>query len=416
MRLEQERIGSAMNELARNVQVVLDEFRRTGDINPLVHASHSLECMEPEESEEREVLSFRALIDFELKRWARVRDHLTKLIAMEPDNIALVRSLSTVNFELRDYDAVVKNLSDVLIHRQDDLEAADYRRIASALHALGRAKEANDILDAAVRRNPALPIYRDPDFLTKQQAARDRDMPAMLINTQFKSASAFIVTRLADGLHLPRCYVTQVGLSRKDIIPSWLDLLAKGGAICQQHLPADPDVLRALDGVGIDRIVVHTRDPRQSMISAIHHFCKLFSNNTYETTVFTSRLPTDFRQWSFNSQVDYYLDEFFTNDAYWISDWRRVVAERTFSGRILLTSYEKFHRDNRTYFEDVLNFYGVPLDRFDWSGFDIKPEIGALHFRSGKTNEWKDVMSTAQIERANAIMTEAGLDPDGFES
>ena len=60
--------------------------------------------------------------------------------------------------------------------------------------------------------------------------------------------------------------------------------------------------------------------------------------------------------------------------------------------------------------------YDIPFDRFDWSQINVKPETGTLHHRSGKTDEWNEVLSCGQIERANVIMSAAGLEPDSFEN
>lgn len=100
--------------------------------------------------------------------------------------------------------------------------------MSAALHAVGRGDEAIEFLDDAVRRLPALAIYRDENFLERQQAALDRTLPLVFLNTLFKSASMYIATRLEVGLNLPRCYMTQAVLSGDRIIPSWRDLEPTG--------------------------------------------------------------------------------------------------------------------------------------------------------------------------------------------
>jgi hypothetical protein len=289
-----------------------------------------------------------------------------------------------------------------------------YHALSSALDALGRGVEGNAILDDAVRRHPELAFYRSEEFFEYQGAALDRGLPAVMLNTLFKSASIFIATRMVQGLQMPRCYITEPVLRGDEVIPSWLDLFAKGGAICQEHLPASPDVLNALSGAGIDRIVVHTRDPRQSMISGIHHYADQFSAGSFEAKVFVKRLPADYCQWDFSDQADYYLGHRFEQEAEWVANWQRTTREGLFSGRILLTSYERFRQDNRAYFEAILEFYDIPLETFDWTQIDLKPEKGALHYRSGETNEWERVLTKDQIMRANRMMADAGLDPNGF--
>lgn len=112
-------------------------------------------------------------------------------------------------------------------------------------------------------------------------------------------------------------------------------------------MPARPDILAALTEAGIERIVVHTRDPRQSMISGIHHHAGMFANGSFEATVFVTRLPRDYTQWDFAEQADHYLAHRFEQEVRWVADWRKTVREGQFPGRVLLTNYETFRQDNQ---------------------------------------------------------------------
>jgi tetratricopeptide (TPR) repeat protein len=363
-------------------------------------------------AEHEDILTLRVIIDHNLRRWSRAGDHLTKLIEKDPNNPGLYNDLANLNFKIRDFASVVDNLQEYFRLSPNHSDTLPYHAMSSALHALGRMDEADAFLDDAVRQNPGLAIYLDEKFLEHQQAALDRGLPAVLLNTLFKSASMYIATRLSEGLNLPRCYITQAVLRGDRIIPSWLDQFAMGGAVCQEHLPARSDILNNLDRAGVDRIVVHTRDPRQSMISGIHHFADMFSDTSYEAAAFVTRLPADYCQLSFSDQADYFLEHNFEQEARWVADWRRIVSEGDFSGRILLTSYEAFRQDNRAYFEALLAFYDIPFELFDWEHIEVEPKKGTLHYRSGETNEWEKVLSKDQISRANGIMLAVGFDPE----
>ena len=150
-------------------------------------------------------------------------------------------------------------------------------------------------------------------------------------------------------------------------------------------MPARPDILAALTEAGIERIVVHTRDPRQSMISGIHHHAGMFANGSFEATVFVTRLPRDYTQWLFAEQADHYLAHRFEQEVRWVADWRKTVREGQFPGRVLLTNYETFRQDNQAYFEALLALYDIPFEMFDWGQIEAAPEKGTLHYRSGET-------------------------------
>ncbi len=401
-----------MEDLIRDTKILLQNFEQDHDPAPLERMSDRFDQMPWDVAEHEDILVLRMIIDHNLQRWTRSRDHLTNLVKKDPDNPGLYNDLANLNFRIGDFPAVVEALQGYFRLAPNQSNTIPYHAMSSALHALGRMDEADAFLDEAVRNNPGLAIYRKPDFLEQQQAAMDRGLPAVLLNTLFKSASMYIATRLSEGLNLPRCYVTQAVLRGDRIIPSWLDLFAKGGAICQEHLPARADILHDLAAAGVDRIVVHTRDPRQSMISGIHHYGNMFSDTSYEATAAVTRLPPDYCQWSFSDQADYYLEHFFEQEARWVADWRRIVRDGEFSGRILLTSYEAFRQDNRAYFEALLAFYDIPFEMFDWRHIEVTPKKGTLHYRSGEINEWEKVLSKEQISRANGIMIAAGLDPE----
>ncbi|MDP6691055.1 MAG: hypothetical protein QF384_16305 [Alphaproteobacteria bacterium] len=404
-----------METIIRDAKILLQEFERNGDPEPLKRLSDVFDQMAPDVAEHEDILVLRVMVDFSLRRWARARDHLVKLIMQDPDNSSLYNDLANLNFKLDDFAAVVENLRQYFRLAADPSEPLPYHAMSSALHALGRGDEATAFLDDAVRRDPALAIYRNDEFLEQQQAALARGLRPIFLNTLFKSASIHIATRLAEGLQLPRCHITEPTLRGDEIIPSWLELFAKGGAICQEHLPARRDVLDALAAAGIDRIVVHTRDPRQSMISGVHHYADMFSAGSFEGRVFVARLPVDYCQWDFIDQVDHYLEHYFEPEARWVADWQGTARQGTFPGRILLTSYERFRRNNRAYFEALLDFHEIPFEIFDWSQIDIQPERGVFHYRSGETNEWERVLKGEQVSRANSIMAAVGLDPDSFE-
>ena len=110
------------------------------------------------------------------------------------------------------------------------------------------------------------------------------------------------------------------------------------------------------------------------------------------------------------------IADIFEQEVRWVADWRKTMREGQFPGRVLLINYEMFRQDNQAYFEALLAFYDIPFETFDWGQIEAAPEKGALHYRSGETNEWERVLTPSQISRANKIMAAAGLDPDSLES
>lgn len=404
-----------LETLVNRTRQLLLEFSESGDATPLTEIAADLDAIVPAtQAEALILLRLRTPVAFALGRWQQADACLQEQLPYEPDNPALHHDLGLVRFRLRDFVGAAQSLLHYFELAPEASDLTPYHALTSALHVLDRGDDAAAILDAATRRDPGLAFYRDTDFLDRQQNARDSGLPPLLLNTQFKSASMFIATRLSAGLGLPRCYITQASLDGGRIIPSWLALFALGGALCQEHLPPRPDLLAMLEAAGIDRLVVHTRDPRQSMISGIHHFASMFGDDSFEAIARASQLDARYPSWSFARQADHYLDTYFAEEAAWIAGWRRIAAEHGFSGRILLTNYEDFHRDSRAYFERLLAFYELPPVAVDWSVIEAEAHTGTLHIRKGRTEEWREVLSAEQIARANEMMHNAGLDPDDY--
>jgi tetratricopeptide (TPR) repeat protein len=218
-----------MDTIINDVKILLQNFDRDGDPEPLAKIADIFEQMAPDIAEHKDILQLRVIIDFNLQRWARSRDSLIKLVRKTPTDPNQFRDLANLNFRLGEFTAVIDSLREYFRLTSDASETRPYHAMSVVLHAVGRGDEAIDFLDDAVRRLPALAIYRDENFPERQQAALDRTLPPVFLNTLFKSASMYIATRLEVGLNLPRCYMTQAVLSGDRIIPSWLDLFAKGG-------------------------------------------------------------------------------------------------------------------------------------------------------------------------------------------
>ena len=293
-------------------------------------------------------------------------------------------------------------------HAEFPNDTAGVWRLAAAISLNGDREAAIACVDASIRASLA-GLLCDVDFLAKRQAAITRDMPPILLNTMFKSASMFISEKLCRGLSLPRCYVTLPGIVEDRIIPSALALFSLGGAVCQEHLPADDEILVQLEVAGIDRFVVHVRNPRQTMLSGIHHYAAIMFGTDLKAIDVRSWIPAGFAGWSLEKQVDYYLEERFPDQVAWLAGWHRLAGMEQTGQRVLITTFESFQADPPAFFRQLLDFFEIPAEDFDWTVFDEQLEPGKLHFRKGATREWEQAFTAPQKERARAMMAEAGL-------
>ena len=186
-----------------------------------------------------------------------------------------------------------------------------------------------------------------------------------------------------------------------------------------EHFPANTHNLALLSENNIQRIVVNMRDPRQAMLSWIHHIIKLNKQGTitYDSCaqaffekreswrVFLSiQPPVDFFSFSFFDQVNWGIREFLPVVVRWIKDWIKQKETNQFSLDIKFTRYEDFLTDNKVFIREILEFYNIKI-----SDFDLDSESERLHFRTGKANEWSQVLTEEQIVLANSTISEEVL-------
>jgi hypothetical protein len=282
-------------------------------------------------------------------------------------------------------------------------DSEPYVSAISLAAAIGARDLALECMRSTQNRFPDMPLARSRDFRSQQRAGRARGMPPILLNTQFKSGSMFISRRLARALALPSCYISRTPLQDR-IVPEWLALFAAGGAICQEHLPPDPETVALLADSGIGRMLVHVRDPRQSMISALHHYMKRLETMPTDGLILLSELPPGYQDWPFNDRADHYLETRFADQVQWISGWA-TAADKGVEGLVIKLSEYSRLRNNRTdLFSSLLAFFGVPESEVGWNKLEEAPKQGSLHYRKGDVNEWRQVLSPAQAKRATEMI------------
>ena len=278
-----------------------------------------------------------------------------------------------------------------------------YALAAGLLTRLGRRDEAASLIETAQNAYPDLPLYRDKDFRLLQRRAQDRGLPAVLLSTQFKSGSVYIASTLRQGLGLPHCYVTRTPIDER-IVPAWLDLFAKGGALAQEHLAAGTEAFGQLIRAGIGRMVAHIRDPRQSLLSAVHYRAGLFNATTAGALVARAGLPDDYAGWSLARRLDHYLDDGYAAQVEWTAGWLAAARTPPAGLDVLLLDYGLLHDDPVDYFRRLLQFYGIAETAFDGSVLAGRPAPGTMHFRTGTTDEWRKSLNPEQQRRASAML------------
>jgi hypothetical protein len=239
------------------------------------------------------------------------------------------------------------------------------------------------------------------DFVARQKRAIDEGIPPLFFVAFPKTASSFIATVLAQGLDIPACTVTiwnQERQLRRIVVPAWLRCLLLGGTVTHEHLGPFKENIEQLCTYQ-PNIIVHLRDPKQIVISHIHHIKKFASQN---------RNITEAQQWYLDKDVSQSIDStteklvpFYME---WALQWYRVSQDNDLD--LQFTSYEQFMEDKDMFFERIADIFSIPpekLKQLKETQKKLDGHKGLYNIRSKRTDEWSEVMTRKQQERVDEL-------------
>ncbi len=249
---------------------------------------------------------------------------------------------------------------------------------------------------------------RFPDFFMNRQAAaaRKRGMPSILLCMLPKSASAFIALTLEKQLGLPMFQISACGhLLEARISEQNSRRFAKGGILGYDHFPAHKLNLMILRHTGVNKIIVHMRDPRQALLSWMEYLKNRGSNHQdHLYTLEYYGYPPDLISLPFSEQMDLHIEKYHKLQIEWITQWVDARESSESGLQILLTTFENFKEDPNTFFKSLLEFYDV-----DPALFKSLPKKES-HFRKGEVEEWRRVLTPEQVEKVNHMVPDRILE------
>lgn len=234
----------------------------------------------------------------------------------------------------------------------------------------------------------------DPEDVKKIVALRDdniaKGLPSVAMITLGKSASVSVGAIFHSGFVLPS---VAYSLVNTEVVDSWARDYARGGACYTTHLRPTARNVARLKASGIPKIVVHVRDPRQAMLSAIHHMRRYTDQNSNTVDWETSQLP---------DQIDT-LMETYLGSIGWISGWLGAGTELD----IHYSTFEEYVTDEAAFIERYLAYYGAPREHFNLAHATQRQAGTDYHLRRGEIDEWREVFPKDVVARLTSLLPNA---------
>lgn len=218
--------------------------------------------------------------------------------------------------------------------------------------------KALDYFDKALLVNDSCQETYTLYFNCKQRYQERLKKPVILLNTLPKSGSVFIATTLIDTLDLEFSYISPA-LFVSDVVNYDIaeNLCLRGGYLSQSHLFAY-DLNLKLIQLLFDKMIVHVRDPRQALLSWAHHILKYYeSPRIYLRFDMGIDLPHNYRDRSFEQQLDWLIEHYFPKQLEWLRGWLRAHSDPGFKTDILFTNYRDFHSSSDQFWKSIQDFY-----------------------------------------------------------
>ena len=272
--------------------------------------------------------------------------------------------------------------------------------IDATLRNTGCAARMAEWLDELLSQHPHMNLLCDVDPALAQRLLELREcnikkrLPSIVLVAQGKSASISVARIFNCGFDLPSFAYSLVTV---EVIESWARDYARGGTCYTTHLQPRPENIARLKRAGIDKIIVHLRDPRQSLLSMIHHVMRypddvpLLSQN-------------GFHRRTIAQQIDE-MSYFYMGTIRWILGWIDAEGEM----EVMFSTFEDYVKDRDKFVERYLDFYGGPREYFSYDEAVAVQAGTDYHFRAGLVDEWRSAFPTAQAKRLSAWL------PDGIK-
>ncbi|MCF8033693.1 MAG: sulfotransferase domain-containing protein [Desulfarculaceae bacterium] len=232
----------------------------------------------------------------------------------------------------------------------------------------------------------------------REQLANIKVNP-ILITTMPKSGTYYLSALFSQGLQVKKMVLSDQYFPYDKVNFPRVIQFARGNHVSQDHFPASEINLYHISRY-MDRLVCHIRDMRQALLSYVHYLGTF--NDSVETHAFIyPELPDNFFQMELPDKIDWGIDSWLPLLVEWTNQWLEAADSKKFGLDIKITQYENLVANPQDYMVELLEFFDIPAARLKFPEIKRDQEV---HFRKGNPDEWREVLSDEQKNRANQII------------
>jgi len=277
-------------------------------------------------------------------------------------------------------------------------------------------KSGDQLLAQGQREQAMLSYYKSNQIKFKNLRSQNK-IGAILICGLPKSGNDYIWHSLIQGLNIKVFHVSRGGIPNDILYYNRLQKHCYQDCVMPTHIDATPSNLFFI-GNYLDRLVVNLRDVRQATLSWCHYMKLLKSlkdTGSIPLVPFIKKTMTEDQYFSMSltEQIDFQIKEYYLPFCIrWIESWLDADKNHLFYPKIFFTQQETLAKDPQAFFESILDFYEIDKSKFTFpEPPDFKP---GTHTRKGSVNEWREVFTPEQAEKASTMIPKRILDRFGW--
>jgi predicted nuclease of restriction endonuclease-like (RecB) superfamily len=223
----------------------------------------------------------------------------------------------------------------------------------------------------------------------------------LLLNTVPKSGSVFLRTAISRTVNANLVEIGNgFGFIDQINVRKLINLVESNSpVVCQGHFACDQINAQTLEYMNT-KMVLHLRDPRQVLLSWIHHLDRITGKDVNSENVLYTfpRVPRNYFEFDLSTKIDWQIANFLPECNTWTSKW--VDYAQDHQKNVLVTEYKGL-RDPVFLLRKIFDFTGINTDEITIPSLGEATDV--THFRKGLEKEFLEVFSSSQLRRCNQI-------------